>query len=170
MEKKYETQLVMRFGRMQRADVLQEIAFAEILADGRGERLAFKIALCNLLDLERKRQRYERVFIPLDGQDDDGPEDCLLTYPFEVVWDEMEWRDIVSGLPYPARKLAQFARQEAEAFENVPAGIWGRMQLNELRRRIKRRFLAWDRFNSMRSYYRARQALVAALHRRRNHG
>ena len=164
MKANYVRMIKHRFPQIAPAEIAQEIALAELQAAGRGERLVWSIAEKNLLDLERKRMRYERMF-PVELMDTDQTEgiECHL---FEAFLDDMEWRDIMSGLPLPARKLAQFAKQEAEGFENVPDGIWRRQNLRELRRRVKRDYIAWDRSHSEAAYLAARNILVNAMHRR----
>lgn len=168
MDKGYERELVYRFRDIPKDEVRQEIRIAEFLAADRGKRLAFVIALRNLQDLDRKRRSYERRFCGLfmDGQYDD--ELAFLGGSLaDRFFDELEWRDIIARLPLPARRLAEFARAEAERFEDVPHGVWQLQNLMELRRRIKRRYIEWDREHSEKSYLRARSTLTAVL---RKHG
>jgi len=164
MKANYAKMLRWRFPKIAAEELAQEIALAELQAADRGERLAWRIAEKNLLDLERKRMRYERMF-PVDLMDTDqtGGIGCNL---FDAFLDEMEWRDIMSGLPLPARKLAQFAKREAEGFENVQDGIWRRQNLKELRRRVKRDYIAWDRRHSEEAYLQTRKVLVNAMRRK----
>ena len=168
MDKSYERQLLHRFRNLTAGEVLQEIRIAEAEAEGRGKRLSFTIALRNLLDLERKRMRFERWFtsweeIPTGVHLRAAMEHNL----FEAFLDEIEWREIIRRQPLPVRKLVDFARYEAERFEDVPYGVWYLHNLMELRRRVKRRWLEWDRDHSEKSYERARATLVSVL---RAHG
>lgn len=171
MRKGYADLLMWKFRDIGLREVHQEILLAELQVDGRGDRLAFMIALRNLQDLDRKRRAYERHFCSLfaEGLSEDS-------FSFEErFFDEMEWEDIVRRLPLPARRLAEFAKIEAERFEDVPYGVWYLHNLRELRRRIKRRYIEWDRDHSEKSYMRARATLTDALRkhggkRRKTHG
>lgn len=168
MQKGYVNLLMWKFKDIGWREVNQEILLAELQADGRGDRLAFIIALRNLQDLDRKRRAYERRFCGLFS---DGLFEDTFSFidgaPDERFLDELEWQDIVRRLPLPARRLAEFAKIEAERFEDVPHGVWQLQSLMELRRRIKRRYIEWDRDHSEQSYLRARATLTAAL---RQHG
>ena len=163
-------QLLYRFKDIPKEEVMQEIRIAEFQAEDRGKRLAFMIALRNLQDIDRKRRAYQRRFFCMFGDGADGAANTVAFIGGEQTdgfFDELEWRDIVGRLPLPARKLAEFAKIESERFEDVPYGVWYLHNLMELRRRIKRRYIEWDRDHSEKSYLRARATLTAAL---RQHG
>lgn len=165
----YTKQLLYRFKDIPKEEVMQEIRIAEFQAADRGIRLAFVIALRNLQDIDRKRRRYERRFSGLlgDGSSLERAVAFIDGGMTDGFFDELEWRDIIARLPLPARRLAEFAKAEAERFEDVPHGVWQLQNLMELRRRIKRRYIEWDREHSEKSYLRARSTLTAAL---RKHG
>lgn len=170
MDTGFTKQLLYRFKDLPKEEVYQEIRIAEFQADDRGKRLAFVIALRNLQDLDRKRRRYERRFSGILNNGEDHLMNGVVFIdgaPDERFLDELEWQDIVRRLPLPARRLAEFAKIEAERFEDVPHGVWQLQNLMELRRRIKRRYIEWDRDHSEQSYLRARATLTAAL---RQHG
>ena len=164
MDDKYVRLLQHRFQNVSAAEIAQEIALAELQAVERGQRLVWCIAERNLLDLEQKRMRYERMF-PVGLTENDLPngDECRL---FSSFIDELEWRDIMDRLPVRARKLAQFARMEAERFENVPDGVWRRQNLSELRRRVKRDYIAWDTRHTREAYHETRRILVDAMRRK----
>ena len=152
-----------RFPMFERIELIQELLLAELETETDGN-LALRAAQCNLLDqLEARRRRQARYPSISEVGENEGGVDVAL----ELYFSDDEWRSVERGLPYPAQKLARLARREAERFEDVPGGVWTQQNLTELRRRIKREFIAWDRDNSERAYYRARATLVAALHRNR---
>ncbi|OQA09855.1 MAG: hypothetical protein BWY66_00394 [bacterium ADurb.Bin374] len=159
MDRSHTQQLLCRFCRIGEAEVRQEIRLAEHEARGRGERLAWTIAFRNLLDIEKVKlpdQMDEFGYILLQNMRAPDPEK-----------EEREWRDILAELSEPARKLASFAKEQAERFEDVPDGIWSPHNLSELRRRIKREFSSWAESSGdpARLYYAARTELVTVLHR-----
>ena len=159
MDKAHTNQLLFRFSRMSESEVRQEIRLAEHEARGRGERLAWTIAIRNLLDAERVRlpaQLDDFGYILLQNMRAPDPEK-----------EEQEWRDILADLSEPARKLASLAKDLAERFEDVPDGIWTPRNLSELRRRIKREFSVWAASSGdpARLYYAARTEIVTVLHR-----
>ena len=164
MDTKYVKLLAHRFRNVSPAEISQEIALAELQAAERGQRLVWRIAERNLLDLEQKRMRYERMF-PVELTDNDLPNGDEFRL-FSSFIDELEWRDIMDRLPVRARKLAQFARMEAERFENVPDGVWRRQNLRELRRRVKRDYIAWDTRHTRDAYHETRRILVDAMRRK----
>lgn len=164
MDRSHTQQLLCRFCRIGEAEVRQEIRLAEHEARGRGERLAWTIAIRNLLDAERVRlpaQMDEFGYILLQNMRAPDPEK-----------EEQEWRDILADLSEPARKLASFAKEQADRFEDVPDGIWSPRNLSELRRRIKREFSIWAASSGdpARLYYAARTELVKVLHRHSRKG
>ena len=154
-----------RFPMFGTVELIQELLLAEF-ETGTTDNLSLRAAQCNLLDLLRKQRRFDRMFAPLEEAEHVGVNDVAL----ELYFSDDEWRTVEHGLPYPAQKLARIARHQAEGFEDVPGGIWTRENLTELRRRIKREFINWDRDHSERAYYRARAILVLALHRNRTRG
>ena len=163
MHKGYVSLLLRKFNELSKSEVVQEVRIAEFLSNGRGDRLAFRIAQTNLLDLMRRLRRYTRLF-PCEFVDAEKRSMTMLDTRARDEWlHETEWQEIMSGLPLPARKLAEFAKEESERFEDVPNGVWCRENVEELRRRVKRRYIEWDRSHSERSYLRARATLVAAL-------
>ena len=151
-----------RFPMFQTIEVIQELLLAELETENMGN-LALRAAQCNLLDQLRSQRRHGAKFFNLSEMDPIPVTDVAL----ELYFSDDEWRAVEHGLPYPSQKLARIARQQAEGFEDVPGGMWSRENLTELRRRIKREFVAWDRDHSERAYYRARAMLVTALHRNR---
>jgi len=159
MDIPHTQQLLYRFCRMRESEVRQEIRLAEHEARGRGDRLVWTIAIRNLLDAERVRlpaQMDDFGYILLQNMRAPDPEK-----------EEQEWRDILADLSEPARKLASFAKEQADRFEDVPDGIWTAHNLSELRRRIKREFSVWAASSGdpARLYYAARTELVTVLHR-----
>lgn len=157
MKQSNMNQLLYRFSEFTRDEVLQEIRLAEMEAAERGPRLAFTAAWRNLQDMRRTRLARMLRFPNLTD------EDLAVETSIDTFIDEMEWADFVRQMPLPARKLAEIAKREAESFENVPNGVWEKSSLVELRRRVKRSYIAWDRNHCEQSYLRARSVLVNAL-------
>lgn len=158
--------LCRKFPLMHRHEIEQEIELAHLLTDD----IPFVVCIARrrLTDQVRKAEVWNRHFASFDAPGFDGDltrvdGDLLL----ERFFSDDEWSHVSAGLPYPAQKLAAIARRQAERFEDVPGGIWTRQNLTELRRRIKREFVAWQRDHSERAYFRARQTLVTALRRHR---
>lgn len=172
MDRKFEHILLSRFSRMRAEEVMQEIRIAEFLAGDRGKALAFSIASKNLIDAARKQVRLEKRFKSLFCFVDE--ETGEFGFPVEdglLAWmEEEEWSETFANLPYPARKLAKIAEQEAGYFFLDGSNGWNRNKVMELRGRIKRRFVEWDRDHSVWNYGRARKALLRALRRRSKGG
>lgn len=160
MTKRQVDCLRRRFPMFETIELIQELLLAELETEDVGN-LALRAAQCNLLDQLKARRRREVRFIGMTEIETYAVDDVAL----ELYFSDDEWQTIEHGLPYPAQKLARIARRQAESFEDVPGGIWTRQNLTELRRRIKREFIAWDRDHSERAYGRARAVLVAALQR-----
>ena len=163
--------------------IRQEVLLAEMR--GVQAALAFRMAQCRLIDKIRHEARFYSRFISYDGpridllSDENGEfisgcdEKMVLAAedPMMVAFlEKQEWQALTASLPYPARKLVEFARFEAERFEDVPEGIWTRTNITELRRRVKRDWIAWDRNHSERAYIRTKNVLVAVLRRSRHRG
>lgn len=155
-----------RFPRLSAHEIEQELAMAEVLTDE--FRLVWTIAKRRLIDGLRRESAIAAKFDSYDAPwFDEDLLRCDGDLLLERYFSDDEWSSVAAGLPYPAQKLAAIARRQAELFEDVPGGIWTSQNLTELRRRIKREFVAWDRDHSERAYFRARQTLVTALHRHR---
>lgn len=166
MDKGHTNQLLYRFKNLSADEVLQEIAIAEFKANGRGAKLAFRIAYRNLQDLDRRRQRFEDRFttdlelgkLPVDAG-------FIENRLFDRYMEDDAWRYVLSRLQPGPRKLAEFANEEALLFEDVPGGVWTKLNLIELRRRVKRRFIEWDFKHRESAYMQARSMLLNALRR-----
>ena len=160
MDKRYLGLLAKRFPTLTRREIEQTVLLAEWKVGDNGP-LVWRVATNALLDQIRRCQRYLGRMVSFEWLFGDN-------YLVERYREEEEWRHILYGLPLPARQLARLARQEAERFEDVPDGIWRQHNLSELRRRIKREYIAWDKNHSERSYFRARAILVKALRRHKH--
>lgn len=150
------------FDMLVRGEVERAVLLAELKTSN--ESHAYRNAFCDLMNV-MARERYYRKRAPrLDDICAGDP--GFLARPDEIFerWQDVEeWRAIVSGLPPLARKLAQIAKRCAESFEDLPGGVWSIGNLVELRRRVKRDFIAWERTHDERKYYKARSTLVAVL-------
>ena len=157
-----------QFPTLPTREIEQEVELARLLTDEIA--LVVCTAKHRLLDQRRKAAVYNRYFASYDAPGFDGRSAaCDSDLLLERYFSDDEWSHVSAGLPYPAQKLAAIARRQAERFEDVPGGVWTKENLTELRRRIKREFVAWQRDHSERAYFRARKTLVAALRRHRRH-
>jgi hypothetical protein len=159
MDKGHINQLLHRFPNLSSAEVMQQIAIAEFLAAGRGARLAWTIALRDLLNIEDKRRRMARRFCT--SIDDESSGAALTLAVFDSPCEEVDWQAFLSGLRPLARRLARIAQREAERFEDVDRGVWYRPNLKELRRRVKAAFL--NEVGGEHKYELAKRTLVDAL-------
>ena len=156
------------FPRQTTHEIEQEIALASLLTEEPA--LIAHIAKRRLQDIRRRDAVLDRYFTSYQTSSFDEDElACDHDLLLEQYFSSDEWSAVAAGLPYPAQKLAKIARRQAEAFEDVPSGVWTKQNLTELRRRIKREFMAWQHDHSERAYFRARQTLVTALRRHRGY-
>lgn len=166
MKKERMRILLNCFNMLVRGEVERAVLLAELKTSN--ESHAYRNAFCDLMNV-MARERYYRKRAPrLDDICAGDP--AFLARPddmFERWQDDEEWRAIVSDLPPLARKLAQIAKRCAESFEDLPGGVWSQHNIVELRRRVKRDFIAWERTHSERKYFLAKRTLVGALHRNR---
>ena len=154
-----------RFGRtLDEGEIEQQILLAELRAElgglSREEALTFVVARRALAKQERSvlrwQQRHSSVMLPFLSCDD---------RVFEEWVQHEEWQHMLSTLPYPARKLAEIAQEESEAYHLVYGSALCANRLSILRGRIKNRWVAWERNHSVGAYYRFRKILIAMLRR-----
>lgn len=164
MEKRFVDILTRQFPFLSRAEIEQEVRLAELLS-GAGP-LAWRRTKFKLIDIARKEMLFRSRFLSLfdcDGIENIATEDRAL----RMLDEADEWREIRRNLPIRARKLAEIAEHHAQRFEDVPGGMWTYANLRELRRRIRRDYIAWDWRHSYRAFYETRAILVRALERNR---
>lgn len=173
MENRFVDILCKQFPTFSRNEIVQEILLAEL--GGREGPLSFVIAQRQLTNKVVKEQRLMSRFLSFQTDEIGVWGDLLVSMAAEdpimaAFMEEEEWQTLLQDLPYPARKLAEFARKEAESFENVPEGIWTRGNITEIRRRVKRDWIAWDRNHSERAYKKTKRVLISVLRRHRRFG
>ena len=179
MEAHFIDILCKRFPSLSRIEICQSVLLAELKADC--PRLVYTVALRDMLMQLRKDRPWasriadiEQLLHEEDRRDTDRRRSAdvdPLAAPdtiFEAWMLDEEWHAIIVGLPPLARKLAEIAKRCAEAFEDLPGGVWSRDNLIELRRRVKRDFVFWERRHSENKYFIARATLVKALRRARS--
>lgn len=172
MQKRFVDMLRKQFPQIGWLEIQQAVTIAELRTAEAP--LAWRMAYFALINQTKKETRWYRRFISIftptfiPGRSTFIADTLIGDDRIHGLWVESdEWQTVLRGLPLPARKLAEFAQYEADRFEDVPGGVWTRENLSELRRRIKRDFLNWERSHGDRAYYKARNVLVAALRRNR---
>ena len=165
MMREFVERLMMYSSRLDRAEIMQLIRMAE--ADHADDRLAFRCAMCDIIDGERKVESYRRRFLSLESGGLPALLEAVEDSDMARYVEEDEWHTLVASMPLPVRMLVHIANVECAAFAADPGWHLSKENRYLLLRQIRRRYIAWDRNHSAKSYRRAREALLKTLRRYR---